>query len=123
MFSTGIYANAKTKTIYASIFNGTVNRTGSSVAWVNGRSSALLRETSSTGYHALWSLKTTNGSWDFGEYNTSGWYNIPVMTYVLDSNFNAGSNTATYQIKFPLASGTVALTSQIPSVNNASLTL
>ena len=79
--------------------------------WVNGRSGALLRETSVAGYHTLWSLKTTNGSWDFGEYVTSGWYNVPVLSYITDSNYNSGNNTPTYQIKFPLASGTVALTS------------
>jgi hypothetical protein len=81
--------------------------------WVTGRDGALLRETSAAGYHTLWSLKTTNGSWDFGEYNSSGWNNIPVLSYITDSNYNSGNNATTYQIKFPLASGTVALTSDI----------
>ena len=66
----------------------------------------------------MWSLKTTDGSWDFGEYNSSDWNNIPVLSYVLDSNFNKGSNTTTYQIKFPLASGTIALTSNILNPTN-----
>ena len=93
-----------------------IRREGSSQAWVNGRNGALLRETSVAGYHALWSLKTTNGSWDFGEYNAgSGWNNVPVLSYVTDSNYNSGNNTATYQIRFPLDSGTVALTKNIPS--------
>lgn len=90
-------------------------REASSRSWVEGRAGALLRETTSTGYHTLWSLKTTNGSWDFGEYNTPGWNNVPVMSYVTDSDFNAGNNTTTHQIKFPLDSGTVALTKNIPS--------
>lgn len=91
---------------------GQIIRECSSQAWVNGRNGALLRETSAAGYHTLWSLKTTNGSWDFGEYNAgSGWNNVPVLSYITDSDYNSGNNAATYQIKFPLASGTVALTS------------
>ncbi len=91
---------------------GQIIREGYDSAWVNGRKGALLRETTSTGYHTLWSLKTTNGSWDFGENNGgSGWNNVPVLSYITDSNYNSGNNVATYLIKFPLASGTVALTS------------
>ena len=98
---------------------GQIIREGSGQAWVNGRNGALLRETSVAGYHTLWSLKTTNGSWDFGEYNAgSDWNNIPVLSYITDSNYNSGNNTTTYQIKFPLASGTVALTSNIPNPTN-----
>lgn len=92
---------------------GQIIREGSGQPWVTGRNGALLRETSAVGYHTLWSLKTTNGSWDFGEHNSSGWNNIPVLSYITDSNYNSGNNATTYQIKFPLASGTVALTSDI----------
>ena len=99
--------------------NAQIRREGSSQSWVNGRNGALLRETSVAGYHALWSLKTTNGSWDFGEYNAgSDWNNIPVLSYITDSNYNSGNNAPTYQIKFPLASGTVALTSNILNPTN-----
>lgn len=98
---------------------GQIIREGSSQLWVNGRNGALLRETSVVGYHTLWSLKTTDGSWDFGEYHiNSNWNNIPVLSYVTDSNYNSGNNATTYQIKFPLASGTVALTSNIPNPTN-----
>ena len=97
---------------------GQIIREGSSQAWINGRNGALLRETSVAGYHTLWSLKTTDGSWDFGEYNAgSYWNNIPVLSYITDSDYNSGNNTPTYQIKFPLASGTVALTSDIPDIS------
>ena len=95
-----------------------IQRTTTGGMWYQGRSIALLRETSANGYHALWSLKTTDGSWDFGEYNSSNWNNIPVLSYVLDSNFDKGSNITTYQIKFPLASGTIALTSNILNPTN-----
>ncbi len=98
---------------------GQIIREGSSQVWVNGRNGALLRETSVAGYHTLWSLKTTDGSWDFGEYNAgSDWNNIPVLSYVTDSDYNSGNNTPTYQIRFPLASGTVALTSDISTIPN-----
>ena len=98
---------------------GQIIREGHSEQWVYGRNAALLRETSVAGYHTLWSLKTTDGSWDFGEYNAgSDWNNIPVLSYVTDSNYNSGNNATTYQIKFPLASGTVALTSSIPNPTN-----
>ena len=98
---------------------GQIIKGGSSQMWVNGRNGALLRETSVDGYHTLWSLKTTDGSWDFGEYNAgSDWNNIPVLSYITDSNYNSGNNETTYQIKFPLASGTIALTSNIPNPTN-----
>ena len=38
-----------------------------------------------------------------------------MLSYITDSNYNSGNNVTTYQIKFPLASGTVALTSNIPN--------
>ena len=98
--------------------SGQIVREASSIYWYEGRNGALLRETSAGGYHTLWSLKTTDGSWDFGEYTESGWNNVPLLSYITDSNYNSGNNTTTYQIKFPLASGTVALTSDIPTVTN-----
>lgn len=114
------YIKSKTNAyIVGNLEAGQIIRGGSSQTWVNGRNGALLRETSVAGYHALWSLKTTNGSWDFGEYNAgSNWNNIPVLSYITDSNYNSGNNAPTYQIKFPLASGTVALTSNILNPTN-----
>ena len=111
-----IYAN------YNICVKGQVLRGAKSISWNKGREGALLRETSSGGYHTLWSLKTKDGSWEFGEYNINNdWNNVPLLSYVTDTNFNNGNNEATYQIKFPLASGTVALTSQVSSfdVNTA----
>lgn len=98
--------------------SGQIVREASNTTWNKGREGALLRETSSDGYHALWSLKTKDGSWDFGEYNyNDDWNNVPVLSYVTDDDFNNGPNRTTYQIKFPLASGTVALTSQISNAD------
>lgn len=114
------YIKSKTNAyIVGNLEAGQIIRGGSGQMWVNGRNGALLRETSVAGYHTLWSLKTTNGSWDFGEYNAgSDWDNVPVLSYITDSNYNSGNNTPTYQIRFPLASGTVALTSNIPNPTN-----
>lgn len=99
--------------------SGQIVREFSSVSWNEGREGALLRETSSAGYHTLWSLKTANGSWDFGEYNHgSDWEDVPLLSYVPDKFFNEGPNGTKYQIRFPLASGTVALTSNIPNPTN-----
>ena len=98
--------------------SGQIVREASSATQNKGREGALLRETSSGGYHALWSLKTKDGSWDFGEYNhDDDWNNVPLLSYVTDDDFNNGPNRTTYQIKFPLASGTVALTSQISNAD------
>ena len=97
---------------------GQIVREASSVYWYEGRNGALLRETSAGGYHTKKKKKTTDGSWDFGEYTESGWNNVPLLSYITDSNYNSGNNTTTYQIKFPLASGTVALTSDILSPIN-----
>ena len=107
-----IYAN------YNISVNGQVYRGAKNSTWNKGRERALLRETSSDGYHSLWSLKTKDGSWDFGEYNhDDDWNNVPLLSYVTDDDFNNGPNRTTYQIKFPLASGTVALTSQISNAD------
>ena len=42
--------------------NAQIKRNGESSMWIYGRDNALIRETSSTGYHPLFSLKTTDGS-------------------------------------------------------------
>ena len=107
-----IYANSNINV------DGQVYRGAKGSNWNKGRERALLRETSSNGYHTLWSLKTKDGSWEFGEYNINNdWNNVPLLSYITDTDFNNGNNAATYQIKFPLASGTVALTSQISNAD------
>lgn len=71
-----------------------ITKDGLSVAWVNGRNSAIIRETSAPGWHAAVSVKTTGGSWDIGEYNASGWNNYLIFSYVTDSDYNAGNNNS-----------------------------
>ena len=107
---------------YLPLAGGTMNngaqitRTAKGVSWVYGRDSALIKDTTSSGYHALWSLKTAEGSWEFGEFqNDINSNNVPILTYITDTNYANKKNTVTYQQKFQLASGTIALTSQIPT--------
>ena len=71
-----------------------IRRAGRSVAWVNGRNSAIVRETSSSGYHACISIKTTNGSWDIGAYDNSSYTDKLIFSYATDANYNSGNNTS-----------------------------
>lgn len=97
---------------------GQITREGKNGSWVAGRAYALLRDTTSIGYHPLWSLKTKNGSWEFGEYNSTNWYDVPVLSYITDTDYAANNNQITYQQKFQLDSGTIALTKNIPNPTN-----
>lgn len=72
-----------------------ITRDARSVSWINGRDSSLLRESTSSGWHSVVTVKTGNGSWNIGEYNTSGWINYLVFSYDTDSNYNAGTNSST----------------------------
>lgn len=122
----GLGSNAYSSTAYLPLAGGTmdanaqIKRKGKSSAWIYGRDNALIRETSSSGYHPLFSLKTTDGSWELGEYNIPELHNIPIFAYITDTNYNSGNNAATYQIKFPLASGTIALTADLKWSNISS---
>ena len=88
-----------------------ISRTGSSVMWVQGRSYPIIKTLSYTGYNAILSMKTTNGSWDLGVYSD----NTAYMTYITDADYNNINNNVTYQLTFPKDSGTIALTKNIPT--------
>ena len=85
-FSTGITMSAAKQ----------IQRAGGSTSWYLGRSAALIKTTSYSGYDAIASMKTTNGDWSLGVYTN----NIFYFTYVTDTNFNAGTNTTTAQMCF-----------------------
>lgn len=72
------------------ILNGNVRVPGFSTSWVSGRDSAVVRIPSYSGYNAITSMKTTNGSWENGVYLNNRMY----FNYVPDSNYNAGTNSA-----------------------------
>lgn len=75
-------------------FSAQILKDAANCYWVNGRSNALVRLSSYSGYTPLTSLKTSDGSWEMGVYTN----NVLYFTYITDTNFNAGTNTATAQI-------------------------
>lgn len=79
---------------------GQIQKSGVSSSWINGRSSAMIRMNSISGYSPFASIKTTNGSWEIGAYDSPGYIDDLVFSYCTDANFNAGNNSTTAEIKF-----------------------
>ena len=75
-----------------------IKRVGCSVSWSNGRNSAIVRQTTASGYSTVVSSKTTNGSWEMGNYTSNG--DSLYFTYISDSNYNSGNNAFSGQIYF-----------------------
>jgi len=88
------------------------NKTGG--MWVQARDYASLYKNSyGTGsWNPILSMKTTAGDWSLGTLTSDQQVRL---VYITDANYNAGSNNITYELKFPAASGTIALTTDIPS--------
>ena len=88
-------------------------------SWIYGRDNAIIKttRTSSEGgdWHPAVAVKTSIGCWTFG---SVGGEHLG-FSYDTDSDYNVGNNTSTV-ISLPTAgsSGTLALTSQIPTNNN-----
>lgn len=82
-----------------------VQRVGRSVSWHKGRDGALLKVTSLSGYSPTTSTKTTNGSWEIGAYDSSGYTDDLVFSYVKDSDYTNNTNNHV-EIKF-LENGTI----------------
>ena len=76
--------------------NTQLQRAGKSVSWYQGRTTAIIKTTSYSGYDAILSMKTTAGDWSLGVYTD----NICYLTYILDSNYSANTNTITKQFYF-----------------------
>lgn len=73
-----------------------ISRGGSSTFWHLGRSNAMLKISSYSGYNAITSMKTTSGDWSMGVHTNNKMY----FTYVTDTNYNAGTNSPSGQIVF-----------------------
>ena len=125
--STKMYAQPSTGTIFASLFNGVIYKSGGT--WIAARDHAPVyaNKTASTAgsYYPAFFAKSKTGGWSMGVLGNS---DTLYATFTTDQNYSANpqSNTNTYQIAFPSKNGTIALTSDIPTiptVNNASLTL
>jgi len=70
---------------------GQIQKAGSGVSWINGRTGAALRLTSngsSSNFYPVISCKSVNGSWDIGALADTLYF-----SYATDANFNAGTNT------------------------------
>ena len=85
-------------------------------AWIAGRDNAIIRTLRTSGQGADWhpavAVKTSSGCWTFGSVGGE----TLCLSYDTDTNYNSGRNDAAV-INFPSAgsTGTIALTSQIPS--------
>jgi len=71
----------------------------------------MIKTTEYNGYNPILSMKTTNGSWDLGVYTGDTAY----LTYITDVDHDTPKNTCTYQLTFPKKTGTLAVTSDIPT--------
>ena len=74
-------------------YNFALQKAGGSSSYYNGRDTALVRITGAGGYRTLASLKTTNGTWCIGHYDSSSAVNRLQFVYTTDANYNSGTNT------------------------------
>ena len=68
-----------------------LSRVGINKSWWAGRDAAIIRQTSYSGYNAIISAKTTNGSWELGSYTNDFLY----FCYVPDTSYNGSTNSNT----------------------------
>lgn len=81
--------------------NYSISKPGKSVSWYQGRDYALIRITSINGYTPLASIKTTNGSWDIGHYDSETWVDKLLFNYITDTTYAANSSdTTNYNKKY-----------------------
>ena len=97
-----------------STMTGTLTGKSSSGSWISSRDNAAFKKPapSSGGWGPALSQATTNGEWSIG--NLGGEETLS-FAYTTNANYNAGTN-ANLRIQLPAKNGTVALTSDIPTV-------
>ena len=100
---------------------GTITGKSNQGSWISARDNACLTNAAGTdgSYNPALSQKTANGEWSIG--NLSGQETL-TFAYTTNTDYSTGTNT-NKTIQFPVASGIVALTSQIPSVGNGTVTI
>ena len=112
--TTNMYAQPSTGTIFASLFNGVIYKSGGQ--WITARDNAPVyaNKGAATGgsYYPAFFAKSKTGGWSMGVLGNSDTF---YATFTTDENYSASpqSNTNTYQITFPSKSGTIALTSDL----------
>ena len=106
-------------------FNGNVKvtkqfiRNGISSSWYNGRDNAMIRQDTSTGYNPILSLKTTNGTWEMGHYNSTNWHNMLLFNYKDDTSYNKGDSENTVVHAFKLTNtGALTVSDMITSTGS-----
>lgn len=77
--------------------------------WYNGRDNALARIETYEGYKPIFSIKTTNGSWEMGVHTSDNLF----LTYMSDTNYSSHKNTYGWQLGFPHKTGTLAVTTDL----------
>ena len=83
--------------------------------WIAGRTNAAIYQPRNINdWHPVIGFKTNTGSWEFGS-STSN--DSAVFSWGSDSDYNSGNN-ATTTVNLRNISGTIALTSEIPTVTN-----
>ena len=121
----GLGSNAYSSTSYLPLSGGAVSGAitrSSGGSWISGRDHAIIMTTRTSNegsdWHPAVAVKTSVGCWTFG---SVGGESLS-LSYDTDANYESGSNSSAV-INFPAAgsTGTLALTSQIPTVNNGTL--
>lgn len=74
---------------------GQIVRAAIGTSWWSGRDVALIRQNTSSGYAPILSMKTTNGSWELGHYNSNSWHDDFLFNYKDDTSYASGSSDNT----------------------------
>ena len=85
-------------------------------SWIQGRANAALYQPRNVqgDWHPVVGFKTKTGSWEFGSVGSD---DFATFSWGSDSNYNSGTNTTTV-VYLRNIRGTIALTSEIPTVTN-----
>lgn len=101
---------------------GRITHPGISSSWWNGRINALVTQTSVNGYNPIMSMKTTNGSWEVGHYNSGGYHNDFLINYKDDSTYNSSNNSVVHAVKIK-KEGNIVLNGTDIALNSGSGTM
>lgn len=101
---------------------GRITHPGISSSWWNGRINALVTQTGINGYSPIMSMKTTNGSWEIGHYNSGGYYNDFLINYKDDSTYNSSNNSVVHAVKIK-KEGNIVLSGTDIALNSGSGTM
>ena len=98
---------------------------GTGQNWIKGRDDAIFKMGSitSTKYNAMWSIKTTAGSWEMGEYDSGTNVNRLYFTYAKDTNYNNSTNTVAQAYLAPRDSGAYPISLASISLSGTTLTI